>query len=614
MASSFRELKQRRIVQILVSYAVSGWVAMEVVGALVERSVLPEITYRVGLVIYLGGLVVAGIAGWYHGEKGHQRATRTEIVLLAVAVLVTLSLAFRTGRDFQAARTAERAATSGSLELSRVAVLYFRDLSRDGELGYLADGITEWLIERLEGVGSLDVVSREGVDPFRDGSLPRDSIASILSVGTLVEGSVEPRGEELRVTVTLFDGESGAEINRETLDRDAGDLFVLQEEVSEEVEDLLRVWLGTELQLRRVRRGTESLAAWTDLQRGQRARRDAEERLGAGDVPGFIADVQRADSLYAAAEAADPAWAEPTVGRALVASRWAELSAGEDPAEAREYMDRARLGISRALQKEPSNARALYVQGTVEYLTWLLGLADTPAEGERAFQRARESLEGAVAAEPTLASAWNTLSILYSQIPDLVEANLAARRALEADEFLRSGDGVLRRLYATSYDLEQFREAIRYCDQGHARFPDDPTFTECRLWLMAAPRALEPDPAEGWRLVDEHLALLPESQRPYYRIQDHLVMGQVLARAGLPDSARAMVSRARAGPELDPARELLGMEALVHLALDDPDTALARLRVYLTASPEHRSGWRWSSHWWWRPLQDHPDFRRLVGG
>jgi hypothetical protein len=39
-----------------------------------------------------------------------------------------------------------------------------------------------------------------------------------------------------------------------------------------------------------------------------------------------------------------------------------------------------------------------------------------------------------------------------------------------------------------------------------------------------------------------------------------------------------------------------------------------RLKVYLTASPEHRSGWRWTSHWWWRGLQGDPEFRRLIGG
>ncbi len=611
-----KELKQRRIVQIVASYAVSGWVALEVAGALIERDILPDIIYRVGLVVYLGGLAVAVIAGWFHGEKGDQKASRGEIALLVLVAGATLFFSVQTVRSYNEAQLAGMTGTSGSLNLDRVAVLYFQDLSRDGELGYLADGVTETLIERMEGgSGALDPISLSGSEQFRGSTLPRDSIATLLSAGTLLEGSVEPRGEQIRVQVALFDGESGAEINRTTLDRPAADLFALQEDVANEVSDLLRVWLGSEINLRRARRGTDNVVAWTDLERGDRARREAEERLQDDDVTGFVADIQRADSLYAAAESADPEWADPTVRRAIVASRWGELSAGDDPGEAREYLDLAHERAGEALVKDPRSAHALYVQGTVDYLVWAMGLSSSATEADERFARARASLEEATDLDPTLAAGFNTLSILYSQIPDLVEANLAARRALEADEFLRSADGVLRRLYATSYDLEQFREAIQYCDQGKERFPDTPEFTECRLWLMAAPRGLSADVDEGWRIVDEHLALLPETERARAAVQDRLVMGAVLARAEMPDSARAVLAAASADatPALDPERELLGVEALGYLALDDPDAALDRLKVYLTASPEHREGWRWSSHWWWRTLQDDPEFKRLIG-
>jgi len=171
----------------------------------------------------------------------------------------------------------------------------------------------------------------------------------------------------------------------------------------------------------------------------------------------------------------------------------------------------------------------------------------------------------------------------------------------------------MSRLYATSYDLEQFREAIQYCDRGARRFPDTPEFVECRLWLMAAPRGLEPDVDQAWEIVDEHLALVPEADQERARIQDRLVVASILARADLPDSAIAVIATAQATPDIDPTRELLGVEALAHLRLGDPATALERLKIYLTASPEHRAGWRWSSHWWWRDLQENAEFRRLIG-
>ena len=125
---------------------------------------------------------------------------------------------------------------------------------------------------------------------------------------------------------------------------------------------------------------------------------------------------------------------------------------------------------------------------------------------------------------------------------------------------------------------------------------------------------MEPDPAAAWEALEAYIAMLPEDLIERERISGQLVVARVLARAQLRDSALAVVSRSQASPAVDPTRELLGFEALVHLELGDPDTAVDRLRLYLTASPEHRAGWQWSSHWWWRDLQSNPDFRRLMGG
>ena len=334
--SFFKELKQRRMVQIVASYCVTGWVGQEVVAGLVERSMLPEVVYRLGLVAFVGGFAAALVIGWYHGEKGHQKATRLEIILLAIVAAATLNFGWRT---YQAAATDPGlAGMEGSLALNRVAVLYFSDQSRDGSLGYLADNLTESLIERLDEVDALDVVSRSGSARFRDSDLPRDSIAAVLSAGTVVEGAVEARGDAVRLSVTLYDGESGAQIQRVSLDEPADDPFALQDGLADQVAAQLREWLGDEISLRRVRRGTESVTAWTTYQRGVHARRDAEIAIRAGDVAGFISEFQRADSLFVAAQEADPEWTEPLLMRARLAFRWGELS-GDEPAEALEALN-----------------------------------------------------------------------------------------------------------------------------------------------------------------------------------------------------------------------------------------------------------------------------------
>src|SRR3989441_13375107 len=83
-------------------------------------------------------------------------------------------------------RAASRAGTEAQLDARRVAVLYFEDLSPEKNLAYLADGLTEALIGELSRVAGLDGVSKNGVAPYRNSEIPRDSIGRARGAGTLV--------------------------------------------------------------------------------------------------------------------------------------------------------------------------------------------------------------------------------------------------------------------------------------------------------------------------------------------------------------------------------------------------------------------------------------------
>ena len=82
---TLQELKERRIVQIVVSYAAAGYIALEVLSQLIENGIIPGLIYSVALVWYVGGFVAATVIGWNHGEKGHQQAPKSEIAFLAVS-------------------------------------------------------------------------------------------------------------------------------------------------------------------------------------------------------------------------------------------------------------------------------------------------------------------------------------------------------------------------------------------------------------------------------------------------------------------------------------------------------------------------------------------------
>lgn len=614
--STFKELKERRLVQIVASYAVAGWVVLSIFGEVIDRGVLPEILYRILLVLYFGGMVAATINGWFHGEKGHQNVTKTEVALLSLVAVVTLGFAVVTVQRSNRIEQVRLAAGEAGLALRRVAVLYFRDASRGADLSYLADGITESLIERLSESQSLDVMSRNASARFRDPDITLDSIAKALSVGTLVDGSVERRGDNLRVSFSLYDGASGAEIQGGTVERPADDLFALQDQVAEEVGVLLGRWLTEEVELRQARSGTESVVAWTLFQRAERMREEGEGLHEEGRLGEFAEAYRAADSLYAEAEREDAQWAPPLVQRGLLSDLLAQVAAREDSRQAASWLNAGIQYANRALQLDPRSGGAHLVRGRLEYFRWKQGLAASPSEAEQSFRQALSDLEEATGLDPSLAEAWSLLSVLYSEQTDNTEAKLAARRALEADEFLRNADEVLFRLYATSYDLGQFRDATEYCDEGTRRFPRHPLFRECRLWLLAAPfaQAPTPNPDEAWDTLERYLELVPPQARDYLRLKGQILVAGTLGRAELKDSADAVLLRSRPAPGMDPEMDLMGYEALIRLHMGEKGQALDLLKTYLTTNPQHREAWQWTAHWWWRPLQEDPEFRALMAG
>jgi len=509
------------------------------------------------------------------------------------------------------ARTSRDAAVAGGLDPHHVAVLYFQDLSQGKKLAYLADGLTEALIDRLAGLPTLDVTSKNGAAQYRDVNVARDSIARALKVGNLIEGSVEEIGDRLRVTVRLVDGASGADVERQSFQWPKGDVLRVRDSVAGQVAGFLRRRLGDEIRLREERAGTKSVDAWVLVQQAEKAARDAQALAGK-DSLGALGDFQRADSLLAQAERLDSSWPRPMVSRAAVAYRESRVFFA--PPRAAPAIDRGLAHAERALRLDPKNADALELRGTLRYWRYLLHLARDPAKAQNLLADAERDLRDAVRINSAQASAWSTLSHLDYQKPDFVNAKIDAQRAYSADAYLSVADQIVWRLYTTSYDLEQFADAEHWCGEGQRRFPTNPWFVKCRLLLMTADPT-EPRPAEAWRLVEDLHRLTPDKDWPSSRLEAQMLVAAVLARAGLADSARHLLVRSTAADDakLDPERELLAGAAFAYTLLGDRDQAIRLLQEQIAANPQHRVGLARMSHWWWRSLRNDRRFQDLVG-
>src|SRR6516165_4832645 len=236
---------------------------------------------------------------------------------IAAAAVVALGIA---GWWWSSAPTgrpdAERATTASAVEAARsvasrpgVAVLPFVNLSGDPSQEYFSDGLTEDVIAALGRFGSLTVMARNAVFPFKGKNAKPAVIGHELDVRYIVEGSVRRAGERIRVSVQLTDALAGKLLWSQQYDGGLKDVFAVQDAITRQVAGALAVNLTRVEQRRALSKPTESLDAYDLVLRGR-------ERL----QPSTRQANREARQLFERAAQLDPAYADAYVwnGRAYL--------------------------------------------------------------------------------------------------------------------------------------------------------------------------------------------------------------------------------------------------------------------------------------------------------
>lgn len=610
-----RELVRRRVYVTVAGYVVAAALGLAAAALLLGRLGGPEWVLRGLALAAVLAIPAVALVAWNfeigrHGLRRYGRVfdepgTRTR-TRAAFAGLGLTSLALAGGILLVPPPGGGEVA---DLPANRVAVLYFEDGSPAKNLGYLADGLTEALIRELSGVRDLEIVSRNGVRPFRDANVHADSMARALNAGTLVQGSVSESEGQLRVNVELVDGSSGTVLAAATVERPRGELFALQDDLAEQVSNLLRSELGEEIRLAEMRAGTESVAAWELVQRAGELRDQAAPLVELGNLEEAGRMYDRADSLLAEAQTADTVWVEPLLQRGWLAHDRLEWFESSDPrGESLHWNETGLRYANAALRVSPGNPDALELRGRFLLKRALFAPAGNPAQADSQLRAAEEDFRAAIEANPEQAGAWRSLSIPLAARGEPHAAKMAAERAYEADAYLEEADDILWRLFAHSYDLNQPDEAAQWCREGNRRFPQDPAFVQCQLWLMTLP-GVPADPDQAWSLLAEYKRLTPP-QEVLRRKWNETAAAAVLARAGLADSAVTVAVRARADETIDPGGSVLYAEAFVRTLAGQEEEVLGLLGSYLAATPGQRG--EVANTWWFERLHDRPGFQALV--
>ena len=124
-----------------------------------------------------------------------------------------------------------------------IAVLPFDNMSGDPEQSYFSDGITEDIITDLSKVSSLFVIARNSSFSYRGQSIKVKEICAELGVSYIVEGSVRKSGNRVRITAQLIDGLTEGHVWADRYDGTLDDIFQLQDEVTCQIIEALKIQL-----------------------------------------------------------------------------------------------------------------------------------------------------------------------------------------------------------------------------------------------------------------------------------------------------------------------------------------------------------------------------------
>jgi adenylate cyclase len=143
-----------------------------------------------------------------------------------------------------------------------IAVLPLDNMSDSRDYDYLADGITEDIITLLARIPSFFVIARNSSFSYKGQQHDIRQVGRDLGVRYVVEGSLRPIGDRVRVTVQLIEAESGKHVWAERFERAAADLVDVQDEITNAIVTRLEPELTrAEFELIR-RRPPSDLGAW----------------------------------------------------------------------------------------------------------------------------------------------------------------------------------------------------------------------------------------------------------------------------------------------------------------------------------------------------------------
>ena len=268
MPGLIAELQRRNVLRVAILYVIVSWVALQVADVGVSLLGLPLWSGRLVALLLAVGFPVALAFAWIYEltPDGLRRerdvpaaASITQqtgrrinwligaVGVLAIAAIVADRLLPRAAAPAPVATVAPATPTTTAAashaSVPSIAVLPFVNMSEDAANVYFSEGLSEELINALARLPDLRVIGRTSSFQFQGKPQDVRVIGARLGVANVLEGSVRTAGERMRVNAQLVSTRDGSELWSNSYERNAGDVFAIQDDIAADVVKALRVKL-----------------------------------------------------------------------------------------------------------------------------------------------------------------------------------------------------------------------------------------------------------------------------------------------------------------------------------------------------------------------------------
>ena len=314
-----------------------------------------------------------------------------------------------------------------------IAVLPFTNLSDDPEQEYFSDGIVDAILDHLFKIGELKVTSGTSTKKYKKTELTVKEIGRELGVSSILEGSVQKIGNNVRITAQLIDARTDIHLWSETYDRNISDIFTIQSEVAQNVARELKATLTLKEKGQIEKNQTNNVEAYNLYLQG-RFFWDTRTKNG----------LNRSIEYFEKAITIDPDYALAYAGLAdsyFIQAYWGWIPWNEGVAKSKK-------AVLQALDIDKNLAEAHTVLGALlNYKEWK-------------WEDARKELQIAIELNPNFVTAHH----YYAELLNILRQNDEARKqiniALQLDPFLP----VLHRLSLDYFYAEgKLKESLDEC-------------------------------------------------------------------------------------------------------------------------------------------------------